>query len=92
MAVPYSDETVQKLALDKFVLNDFVEDERGLIAVQTFSIDKKALKDDEDATTEYFNEELVAMVLAYGKSLSERQASGNSLVKDAVITVPSYYN
>lgn len=32
------------------------------------------------------------MVLAYGKSLSERQAAGNSLVKDAVITVPSYYD
>ena len=70
-AVPYDEETVQKLALDQFILNDFVEDERGLIAVQTFSIDKKELKNDEDAMTTYFTEELVAMILGYGKGLSE---------------------
>ena len=56
------------------MLNDFVQDERGLIAAQTFSIDKKELKDNEDATADYFSEELVAMILAYGKGLSERQA------------------
>ena len=92
LAMPYSEEAAQRLALDKFVLNDFVQDERGLIAAQTFSIDKKELKDNEDATTDYFSEELVAMILAYGKGLSERQAQGNSLVKDAVLTVPSYYD
>ena len=91
-AVPYSQETVEKLALEKFVLYDFVEDDRGLIAVQTFSIDKKELKDDEDAKTTYFTEELVGMILSYGKGLSEFQASGNSRVDDAVITVPSYYS
>jgi len=91
-AVPYSQETVEKLALEKFILYDFVEDDRGLIAVQTFSIDKKELKDDEDAKTTYFTEELVGMILSYGKGLSEFQASGNSRVDDAVITVPSYYN
>jgi len=32
-AMPYSEETVKALHADKFVLNDFVEDERGLIAV-----------------------------------------------------------
>ena len=31
------------------------------------------------------------MVLAYGKSLSERQADGNGACRDTVITVPSYY-
>ena len=77
---------------DKFVMNDFVEDDRGLIAAQTFSINKKELKEDEDAMTTYFSEELVANILAYGKSLSERQAEGSGIVKDAVITVPSYYD
>jgi len=67
----YDEETVSSLKLDKFVLNDFAEDERGLIAFQTFSIDKKALKDDKDAKTTYFSEELVSMILAYGKGLSE---------------------
>ena len=34
------------------------------------------------------------MVLAYGKGLSEKQAQalGAGRVKDAVLTVPSYYN
>ena len=33
LAVPFSEEMVQTLKLEKFVMNDFVEDERGLIAV-----------------------------------------------------------
>lgn len=88
---PFSEETVQSLKLDKFVLNDFVEDERGLLAVQTFSIDKKELKEDADAKTTYLSEELAAQILAYGRELAEKQAGGQ-IVKDAVITVPSYYN
>ena len=91
MALPHSDENTSLLA-SKFVLNDFTEDERGLMAIQSFSIDKKELKDDEDAKATYFSEELVSMVLAYGKNLSERQAEGNGYVKDAVITVPNYYD
>ena len=31
-ALPYDEETVKKLKLEQFVLNDFVEDERGLFA------------------------------------------------------------
>ena len=62
---------MSSLKLDKFILNDFAEDDRGLIAFQTFSVDKKALKDDKDAKTTYFSEELVSMVLAYGKGLAE---------------------
>ena len=73
-ALPYSAETVEALGLEKFILNDFVEDERGLVAVQTFTIDKKELKEDEDAMTTYMSEELAAMILAYGRELSEKQA------------------
>ena len=68
-----------------------MEDERGLLAVQTFSIDKKELKEDADAKTTYLSEELAAQILAYGRELAEKQAGGQ-IVKDAVITVPSYYN
>ena len=32
LAMPYSQESIEKLALDKFVLNDMAEDDRGLIA------------------------------------------------------------
>lgn len=90
-AMPYSEETAQSLKLDKFILNEFVEDERGLIAVQTFSLDKKELKENENAKTTYMTEELAAMILAYGRELAEKQAGGQ-IVKDAVITVPSYYD
>jgi hypoxia up-regulated 1 len=48
------------------------------------------LKEDKDAKNTLFTEEIVAMILAYGKNLSEKQA--NAKVKDAVITVPNYYN
>ena len=75
--------------MEKFVLNDMVRDERGLIAFQTFSIDEKALAQDENATTTYFTEEFVSMILAYGKSLADEQAGGR--LKQAVITIPCYY-
>ena len=92
MALKYDEETVSDLALEKFVLTDFVSDDRGLIATQCFSIDKHELKEDENAKATYFTEELVSMVLSYGRKLSELQADGTGAVKDAVITVPSYYN
>ena len=66
-AKEYDSALVESMKLDRFVLSDLVEDDRGLIAYQTFSIDKKALKEDVDAQTTYFSEEFVAMVLAYGK-------------------------
>lgn len=72
------------------MLNEFVADERGLVAVRF----DKSLSKDEDAKQTYYSEELAAMVLSYGKGLSEKQAQaqGAGRVKDAVITVPSYYN
>lgn len=84
--VPHSAEQVEQLKLEQFVLNELVKDERGMIGFQTFSIDKKA--GESDSTT-IFTEELVSMILAYGKSLTEEQA-GKSL-KHAVITIPCYW-
>lgn len=85
----YNPEELERLALDKFVLNDFVEDERGFVAWQSFSLDKKK-EDEEESVVTYYTEELVAQVLGYGRKLAEAQANG--LVKDAVITVPAHYN
>ena len=65
LGLEYDQETINKLALESFVLNDFVQDERGLFAFQTFSIENK------DETTVYFAEEIVAMILKYGRTLSE---------------------
>ena len=68
----------------KFVTNDFATDERGLIAFQSFQLDKK------DETVEYFTEEMISMILKYGRELAETQAKGS--VRDAVITVPNYFD
>jgi len=46
LGMEYNPEELERLALDKFVLNDFVEDERGFVAWQSFSLDKK--KDEEE--------------------------------------------
>ena len=69
---------------EQFVLTDLVEDERGLVAYQSFS-----LKDSEE-TTVYYTEEVVAQILKYGRKLSETQAKGP--VSECVITIPSYFN
>jgi hypoxia up-regulated 1 len=65
-------------------LNEFVEDERGLVAFQTFSLNSK------EESTIYYTEEILAMILKYGRELSEKSAGG-ATVRDAVITIPSYF-
>lgn len=57
LGMEYSEDYLKHLKLNEFVLNDFVQDERGLVAWQSFSIDKKA-SDDELVT--YYTEELIA--------------------------------
>ena len=37
----------------------------------------------------YFTEELISQIFKYGRDLAERKAEG--LVKEAVVTVPSYF-
>ena len=70
LGADYDEEFLKTLALDRFVLNEFVEDDRGCIAYQTFSLDSK------EETTVYYAEELVAMILNYGRKLAEAQAEG----------------
>jgi len=69
-------------------MNDFVEDERGLLGYQIFSLDKK--KKDAGEKETYFTEEIIAQIMKYGRNLAEIQANGN--VRDAVITIPSYFD
>ena len=84
----YDSEKLESMRANEFVMNDFVEDERGLVAWQMFSIDKKK-SDEEDKLTTYFTEELIATLFKYGRNLAETTAKG--VVKEAVITVPSYF-
>ena len=61
------------------------KDDRGLIA---WKVQKKS-KDGEKNEEILYTEELIAMLLKYGKFLSEKQAGGT--VKDCVLTIPSYF-
>ena len=67
-------------------MNEMVEDDRGLIGWKV----KKNPKDAEEEPEIYYTEELIAMILKYGRKLSEIQAGGT--VKDCVITIPSYFD
>jgi molecular chaperone DnaK (HSP70) len=84
----FDQEELDALKSTKFVMNDFVEDERGLIAYQMFTLDKKKIKEGEE-TEIYYTEEILGHILKYGRTLAERQAG--STVVDAVITIPSYF-
>jgi molecular chaperone DnaK (HSP70) len=67
-------------------MNEFAEDERGLIG---YKIQRKDSNGSVEEDEIIFTEEIISMMLRYGKKLSEIQAGGT--VKDCVITIPSYY-
>ena len=82
--------TLANKLLENFVMNEFVEDDRGLLAYQTFTIkDVDDESEKESSKTIYYTEEMVAQIIGYGKFLAERQAGGP--VVDTVLTVPSYF-
>lgn len=85
MGETYSDELIEQLKKERFVTNEIEPDERGLVG---WKVHKKQ-KDGEKNEEILYTEELIAMLLKYGKMLSEKQAGGT--VKDCVITIPSYY-
>ncbi|KAL5731407.1 hypothetical protein ACHQM5_004138 [Ranunculus cassubicifolius] len=69
---------VNEIAKELYLPFDLVEDKRGEVGIRI-----------DDGETVYSAEELVAMVLSYGKNLAEFHSKTN--VKDAVITVPPYF-
>ena len=58
----FNSEEVDRLKTDRMVMNEMVEDERGMIAWQTFTIDDGLASEDEERpeTTTYYTEEIVA--------------------------------
>ena len=66
------------------MFSDLAKDERGLIGF-TLTKDKTESKNDEIL----YSEEVLAMVLGFGRTLVETQAGGYT--RDCVITVPSYF-
>ncbi len=75
LGTEFNQSEVDSLTSDKFVMNEFVTDERGLIAYQTFAI--KEGDDDTNTTSDkqtFYTEDIVAQILGYGRYLAERQA------------------
>ena len=85
--VPFDSDKVATLKKDRFLFNEFVADERGLVA---WKITRPA-NGDEDPKEEQilFSEEVVAMLFGYVKMLAEIQAE--TTVRDCVITIPSWF-
>jgi molecular chaperone DnaK (HSP70) len=84
----FNEDEIKALKETKFVMNDFVADDRGFVAWEIFSLDKK--KNEEGEKEMYYTEEILAMILKYGRTLSETQAGGK--ISDCVITVPNYFS
>ena len=74
------------LKKQEFILNEFAADERGLVG---WKITSKKAAEGENPEEILYTEELTAMLLKFGRQLSEKQAGGT--IKDCVITVPSYF-
>ncbi|KAL2613653.1 hypothetical protein R1flu_025345 [Riccia fluitans] len=70
-------ESVKQILEDSYLPFDVIEDDRGAVSIRTH--DKQSI---------FRSEELLAMVLSYGRDLAETHAKG--VIKDAVITVPPY--
>lgn len=73
LAQEYDPAFVEQMREHSFVMNDFVEDDRGLMAYQMFTI--KEGDDDTNSSGEktiYYTEDIVAQVLGYGKFLAEK--------------------
>ena len=68
-------------------MNEFAEDDRGLLG---WKISRKNVTSGEKIDEILYSEELVAVILKYGKQLSEIQAG--TPIRDAVITIPSYFD
>jgi hypothetical protein len=52
-------------------MNDHVEDERGFVAYEMFTLDKKLIKDGQE-TEIHYTEEILGHILKYGRTLSEK--------------------
>ena len=88
LGVEYNEEELEHLRKTKFIMNDHIRDERGLVGYEVFSLVKS--EKDEGKKEHYFVEEIIAMIMKYGRTLAETQADGT--VRDSVITIPSYFN
>ncbi|KAL3679219.1 hypothetical protein R1sor_022175 [Riccia sorocarpa] len=70
-------ESVKQILDESYLPFDMIKDDRGAVSIRTH--DKQSI---------FRSEEMLAMVLSYGRELAEVHVKGS--IKDAVITVPPY--
>ncbi|BFI40486.1 hypoxia up-regulated 1 [Marchantia polymorpha subsp. ruderalis] len=70
-------ESVKQTLDASYLPFDVIKDDRGAVSIRT-----------HDKQSVFRSEELLAMVLSYGRDLAEAHAKG--VIKDAIITVPPY--
>jgi molecular chaperone DnaK (HSP70) len=85
LGLEYDEELIQQEKKNNLIFNEFASDERGLVG---WKITRKQ-KEGEPTEEIFYTEELIAVLLKFGKQLSEKQANGT--VRDCVITIPSYF-
>jgi len=83
---PFEDDFISFLKKERYFLNEFVSDDRGLVG---FKVSRKEEGTNEKLEDILYNEELIAMLLKTGKQFAEKQAGVS--IKDAVITIPSWF-
>ena len=86
----YQEAEVERLRLEEFVFNQLEKDDRGLIGWKINKNKGNSQSSDSGSNDEIlYTEELIAILLKFGRQLSEKQA--NSTIRDCIITVPSYF-
>ncbi len=86
LGLDYDEDMLRLERKNNLVFNEFASDERGLVG---WKIVKKS-KEGDPVEEIFYTEELIAILLKFGRQLAEKQANGT--VRDCVITIPSYFN
>jgi hypothetical protein len=68
VGLPYDEELVEKFKRERFFINDFVSDERGLISWKI----QKSFPNGTTVDEILFTEEIVGMLFKHGRQLSEK--------------------
>ena len=88
VGLPYASEELQGILKDRYIMNDISEDDRGFVG---WKLTRDVYRNGSEPVDEiFYTEELIGQLFKYGKQMSEKQA-GVSAIKDAVITIPSYF-
>src|SRR5665811_559697 len=85
LGLEYDEDLINLEKKNNLLFNEFTSDERGLVG---WKITKKE-KEGEPVEEIFYTEELIAILLKFGRQLAEKQANGT--VRDCVITIPSYF-